>query len=208
MYIPAHFAEADPAVLFEFIDNHPFGLLISQVDGAPFVTHLPLLLDRNVGSKGTLLGHVARPNPQWRHLVGQQVLSVFNGPHAYISPSWYEADKVVPTWNYVAVHVYGRATLIEEPSQLVELVRRLTERMEQARPKPWTFDVNDPYVNRAAAGIVGFRIEVERIEGKWKLNQNHPTDRRQKVITALRRQGGEDALEIAAMMERMLPQNC
>jgi transcriptional regulator len=204
MYIPAHFRETDIATLYAFIDEHLFGLLVSQLEGAPFVTHLPFLLDRDAGPNGTLLGHVARPNPQWRELAGQPVLCVFNGPHAYVSPTWYDADKVVPTWNYVAVHVYGRATLIEEPRELVKLVSRLTERMEQHMPTPWKFDESDPFVNRMAAGIVGFRIEIERIEGKWKLNQNHPPERRRRVIVALRERGGEDAIEIAELIKRDL----
>jgi transcriptional regulator len=204
MYIPAHFNETDIAVLCQFIDEHPFALLVSQADGAPFVTHLPLVLDQDAGPNGTLLGHVARPNPQWRELAGQKVLCVFNGPHAYISPTWYDADKVVPTWNYVAVHIYGHATLIEDPLELVNLVSRLTERMERQLPAPWKFDEADPFVNRLAAGIVGFRIEIERIEGKWKLNQNHPPERRRKVIGALRERGGEDAMQIADLIEHDL----
>lgn len=204
MYIPAHFSQSNIASLHDFIDEHPFGLLVSQVDGAPFATHLPLLLDRDQAPNGILLGHVARPNPHWRSLVGQSVLCVFNGPHAYVSPTWYEADKVVPTWNYVAVHVYGRATLVDEPGEVVGLVQKLTDRIERLMPKPWSFDPNDPFVNRMAAGIVGFRIEIERIEGKWKLNQNHPPERRRKVIAALRERGGEDATEIADLIERDL----
>jgi transcriptional regulator len=201
MYIPAHFAETDVAALHGFIEQNPFGLLISQLDGVPFATHLPFLLDR---STNILLGHVAKPNPHWRQLVGQEVLCIFNGPHAYISPSWYEAEKTVPTWNYVAVHVYGRATLIEEPRERVALVQRLTERMEQSLPKPWTFDESDPHVHALAAGIVGFRIAVDRIEGKWKLNQNHSAERRRKVIARLREQGGDDANEIARRIEQTL----
>ena len=201
MYIPAHFAETDVGAMYGFIEQNPFGLLISQLDRAPFATHLPFLLDRSVG---VLLGHVAKSNPQWRQLVGQEVLCVFHGPHAYVSPSWYEAEKVVPTWNYIAVHLYGRATLIEETSELINLVRRLTECMEQAMPSPWTFDESDPNISRLSAGIVGFRIAIERVEGKWKLNQNHPAERRRKVIAKLRAQSGKDANEIAELMERML----
>ncbi len=204
MYVPSHFAETDPSKLHLFIDQHPFGLLVSQIDGVPFATHLPFLLDRAAGSKGILIGHTAKANPHWRQLAGQQVLCVFNGPHAYVSPSWYEAENVVPTWNYVAVHVYGRAKLIEEPRELVALVHRLTERMEQPRTMPWTFDADDPFISRLAAGIVGFQIDIDRIEGKWKLTQNHSAERRHKVIAALRELGGEDAFGIANLMEQGL----
>jgi len=200
MYVPPHFVVDDPATLREFIDRHPFGLLISQQDLAPFATHLPFLLD----PPGLLLGHVARQNPQWRQLAGQQVLCVFHGPHAYVSPTWYEAEKVVPTWNYVAVHVYGRARLIEDPDSLVALVARLTDRFERELPMPWSFDPNEPFVRKMATQIVGFMVDIDRIEGKWKLNQNHPGERRRRVVAALREQGYEDAREIADLMERGL----
>jgi transcriptional regulator len=204
MYIPAHFAETDLSTLHEFIERHSFGLLISQIDGVPFATHLPFLLERSAATRGILLGHVARANPHWRHLAGQEVLCIFNGPHAYISPTWYAADKVVPTWNYVAVHAYGRAQIVEESDALVDLVRRLTAVHERNMPAPWGFDAADPFIQKVSAGIVGFRIEIERIEGKWKLNQNHPPERRRRVIDALREQGGDDATEIARLMERDL----
>jgi transcriptional regulator len=204
MYVPAHFAEPDLATLHQFIEDHSFGLLVSNQDGEPFATHLPFLLDRSAGPHGTLLGHVARQNPQWRQLVGQQALAVFRGPHAYISPTWYGAEKTVPTWNYVAVHAYGTVQLLEDLRALIELVRELTRVSEQAMPAPWTFDPADPFVHKLATQIVGFRMEITRLEGKWKLNQNHPEERRQRVIAALRAQGGCDALGVAEFMERGL----
>ncbi|MBO0697212.1 MAG: FMN-binding negative transcriptional regulator [Zavarzinella sp.] len=204
MYVPAHFAVGDLPALHEFIDRHPFGILVSQHEGAPFATHLPFLLDRQSPPRGTLLGHVARQNPQWRQLAGQQVLCVFNGPHAFISPAWYESENVVPTWNFVAVHVYGRARVIEDSETLLGLVTRLTDRFERDMPAPWRVNPDDPFMRKLASRIVGFEVEIERIEGKWKLNQNHPADRRQRVIAALREQGYGDALEIADLMERGL----
>jgi len=200
MYVPAHFAEPDTDILHRFIEDHHFGLLVSQHDGEPFATHLPFLLDRVAGPNGTLFGHVARQNPHWRQIVGQQALAIFHGPHAYVSPAWYQSEKVVPTWNYVAVHAYGPVELIEDPSGLIEVVRKLTQVSEQAMPTPWTFDPADPFVQRLAAHIVGFRIPITRLEGKWKLNQNHPEDRRRRVIAALRAQGGENAREVAELM--------
>jgi transcriptional regulator len=202
MYVPAHFAETDLGTLQDFIQHNSFGLLVSLHDGEPFVTHLPFLLDRTAGPNGTLLGHVARQNPHWRDLVGQPVLAVFQGPHAYISPTWYQAEKTVPTWNYVAVHAQGTVQLIEEPAELIGLVRELTRVSERSMPVPWDFDPADPFVQRMATQIVGFRIEIERLEGKWKLNQNHPAERRQRVIAALRQQGWDDARKIADLMER------
>jgi transcriptional regulator len=205
MYVPPHFAVVELPTLHAFIDRHPFGLLVSQLDGAPFATHLPFLLDRQASPRGTLLGHVARQNPQWQPLAGQQVLCIFSGPHAYVSPTWYQSEKVVPTWNYAAVHVYGRVRLIEDPDALIALVGRLTDRFEHDMPAPWSFDPDGPFVRKLATQIVGFSVEIDWIEGKWKLNQNHPAERRRRVIAALREQGYEDAREIADLMERGLP---
>jgi transcriptional regulator len=204
MYVPAHFAETDLVTLHQFIKDHPFGMLVSQHGGEPFVTHLPFLLERSASPNGTLLGHVARQNPQWHQLAGQNALAVFHGPHAYISPTWYQAEKVVPTWNYVAVHAYGPVELIEEPGALIELVRELTRVSEQAMPSPWTFDPADSFVRRLATQIVGFRLPIARLEGKWKLNQNHPEERRRRVVAALRAQGGDDAKQVAELMQRGL----
>jgi transcriptional regulator len=204
MYVPPHYAETDLPTLHEFIDHYPFGLLISQQDGLPVVTHLPFLLDRNSGGQGVLLAHVARQNRQWEQLANQQVLAVFHGPHAYVSPTWYQAEKVVPTWNYVAVHAYGRVELIDDPDELISLVSELTSRFEAGQPVPWTFEAGEPFIRKMAKQIVGFRIAIERIEGKWKLNQNHAVERRRRVIQALREQGGDDANEIADLMAKAI----
>ena len=204
MYVPPHFAEDDPATLHAFVERHSFALLVSQVDGEPFATHLPLLLDRAAGPHGTLLGHVARANPQWRTLAGQTALAVFSGPHAYVSPTWYEAANVVPTWNYTAVHASGRAELVEERDALLEIVRRTTEVYEAGMPRPWVFDPATLFADRLLPQIVGFRLPIERLEGKFKLNQNHPAERREKVARALEERGGEDALGVAGLMRQAL----
>jgi transcriptional regulator len=205
MYVPPHFAESDPATLHDFIEGHSFGLLVSQAGGVPFASHLPFLLDRTAGPHGTLLGHMARANPHWRELAGQTALAVFAGPHAYVSPAWYGAENVVPTWNYVAVHAYGRATVIEDRPTLLDIVRRSVTYYEASLPRPWVLDESSPFVGRLLGQIVGFRIEIERLEGKWKLNQNHPAERRRKVADALRERGGDDARAVAALMRAMLP---
>jgi transcriptional regulator len=204
MYIPPAFFESDVPTLHEFIDRHSFGLLVSLHDGAPFASHLPFLLDRTAGGLGTLLGHVARANPQWRQCEGQQVLAVFSGPHTYVSPTWYEAEHVVPTWNYLAVHVYGRVRLVENPDDLLDILRRSVEVYERSMPRPWSVGQPDTFTERLLKQIVGLRIEVERIEGKWKLNQNHPVERREKVARALAERGDENAAAIAALMRRQL----
>src|SRR3954454_15754742 len=181
MYVPPHFAENDLSKLHDFIEAYSFGLLVSQVDGLPFATHLPFLLDRTAGAHGTLVGHMARANPQWREAASQTALAIFSGPHAYISPSWYEAEQVVPTWNYAAVHAYGRAEIIQAEDALLEIVRKTVRVYERAMPRPWSFDASGPFVKRLLAQIVGFRIEIETVEGKFKLNQNHTVERRRKV---------------------------
>jgi|SRR5579884_209270 len=205
MYIPAVFAETNLSKLHDFIEQNSFGVLVSQADGLPFATHLPFLVERTAGPYGTLIGHLARANPQWQQANGQTALAIFAGPHTYISPSWYESEQVVPTWNYTAVHVYGRFQVIEEKGPLLEIVQRMVRFYEQSMPRPWSFDASSTFAERMLAQIVGFRIEVEKIEGKWKLNQNHPVPRRQKVIRALQERTDESAQAIAAMMQVMLP---
>ncbi len=205
MYIPAAFAEADRTKLHDFIEQNSFGLLVSQVDGRPFASHLPFLLERTAGPNGRLIGHMARANPQWREAGGQTVLAIFSGPHAYISPTWYQAEQVVPTWNYTAVHAFGRVEIVEEEGALREIVQRFVAFYEQAMPRPWSFGGAGTFAERMLAQIVGFRIEIETIEGKWKLNQNHPVERRRKVVQALRERGDENAQAVADLMQAMLP---
>jgi transcriptional regulator len=204
MYIPAAFAETDLTKLHDFIEQNSFGLLVSQVDGLPFATHLPFLLERSAGPHGTLVGHMARANPQWRDSGGQTALAIFSGPHAYISPSWYEAEQVVPTWNYTAVLAYGRVQVIEDEIALLEIIRATVGVYEQAVPQPWSLGELGTFIERMLGQIVGFRIEVEKIEGKWKLNQNHPVERRRKVVLALGERSDENSKAIAALMREKL----
>lgn len=204
MYVPAAFAEADQTKLHEFIERNSFGALVSQVGGLPFATHLPFLLDRSAGPLGALVGHMARANAQWREAAGQTALAIFTGPHAYISPTWYQAEDVVPTWNYAAVHAYGLVETVEDQAALLDIVQKSVQIYERAMPRPWSFDSSSAFVDRMLAQIVGFRIRIEKLEGKFKLNQNHPAQRREKVIQALRKRGGENAEAIAAMMDAML----
>lgn len=204
MYIPPAFRVSDLSSLHEFIERHSFGILVSQHEGSPFAAHLPMLLDRSFGERGALLGHVARANPQWEDCGDQQVLALFSGPHAYISPTWYEAERVVPTWNYVAVHVYGRVRLVEGHADLLDIVQRSVEFYERSMPRPWTLNEPDIFVERMLKQIVGLHIEIERIEGKWKLSQNHPVERQENVIRALSERGDENSTAIASLMRARL----
>lgn len=199
MYIPPAFAQADLAVLHDFIDRYSFGLLVSSADGAPFATHLPLLLDRSAGPNGSLAGHVAAANPHARLAPGAPVMAVFAGPHAYVSPSWYEAEHVVPTWNYVAVHAYGLFEPIGDAA-LAELLERSAAKYEKSRPAPWAFDSSTNFARKMMNQVVGFRIAVQRLEGKWKLSQNQPAERRARVRDALS-QGDADARAVAEWMK-------
>jgi len=207
MYIPAHFAAPDEESLYAAIERYSFATLVSSGQGGMTASHLPLLLERPIPNDvsrsfpTTLLGHMARANSQWREAAGQEVLAIFAGPHAYISPQWYEAEKVVPTWNYVAVHAYGTLELIEDPAESEALIRRTVALYESPRPQPWSLDEPREFVERLTSQIVAFRIPIARLEGKWKLNQNHPAERRQKVIAALEQQGDENSREIASLMK-------
>lgn len=200
MYIPPAFEETDRNKLFNFIESHSFGLLISAAHDSLCATHLPLLVDRNAGPQGRLVGHVARANPHWRHLAGQQVLVIFSGAHAYVSPTWYQTENVVPTWNYVAVHAYGNCTLVEDEQGIAQIIQDTVETYERSLPRPWTIDSGTPFFERLAKMVVGIRIELDRLEGKWKLGQNHPTPMRQNVAEILASQASDDSREIARLM--------
>lgn len=201
MYIPASFQVSDLAELHDFMARHSFATLISQVDGAPFASHLPLLIDRATQPYGRVIGHVAKANPQWQSLSGQRVLSIFHGPHAYVSPGWVEVANAVPTWNYVAVHAYGTARLIEKPARLRSLVQQMVDHYESGQPAPWTLDrPASEFIDGLLAAIVGFEITIDRLEGKWKLSQNHPRERREQVIRGLEAAARPDDLAIAELM--------
>lgn len=202
MYVPASFHETDQAKLHDFMEQHAFATLVSPAAGGPVASHLPLLVDRHVGAHGQLIGHFARANSHWELAPKQQTLVIFHGPHAYVSPGWMESRNVVPTWNYVAVHAYGVLRLIEDRRRLREIVQRTVEKYESPRNQPWSIDSPEPeFIDKLLGGIVGFEIEIQRLEGKWKLNQNHPAERRQKIIHGLRATGRHDEQQIADLMQ-------
>jgi transcriptional regulator len=203
MYTPASFKISDPDELHGFMRRHSFAMLVTQGEDGMTATHLPLLLDADVGPRGTLLGHMARANPQWKDVAGE-ALAVFPGPHAYISPTWYETPGTVPTWNYVAVHAYGPLELVEDRDGLHDILTRTTSVHERRMPEPWSYDPADPDIEKMLKAIVGFRIEITRLDGKAKLNQNHPEGRRQRVIRALEAQGDEESRAIAELMAATL----
>lgn len=199
MYVPFSFRMDDPAELRAFMRRHSFATLVTQGRVGMVASHLPLLLDPDAGPRGRLLGHMARANPQWRDVEGE-ALAVFSGPHAYISPTWYEAPGTVPTWNYVAVHAYGPLRLVEDRDALRDILRRTVATYERPMPAPWTYDEADPDIDWMLGAVVGFEVEIARIEGKAKLNQNHPEERRRKVIRALEARTDDDSRAIARLM--------
>jgi transcriptional regulator len=204
MYIPTAFAESDLAKQHDFIEQNGFGLLVSQVEGLPFVSHLPFLLDKTAGPHGCLLGHMARANPQWAEAGDQDVLAVFSGPHAYVSPTWYEDENVVPTWNYVAVHAYGRLQIVREDQDLARILERFVAFYEATLPRPWRFDAASDFSKKMMKAVVGFRIKISRIEGKWKLNQNRPREQRERVARTLRTFADDNARGVASLIEKDL----
>src|SRR5262245_22288245 len=137
MYVPPHFTVSDLGKLHAAIERYSFALIVSGTGGQLVASHLPLLLDREEGTCGTLWGHFARANPQWRTAGGQDLLMVVSGPHAYVSPQWYQAERVVPTWNYVAVHAYGRLELVEDAARTRALVARMVQHYEASQSVPW-----------------------------------------------------------------------
>jgi transcriptional regulator len=199
MYIPASFQMSDASELHGFVRTHSFAMLVTHGKGGMTATHLPMLLDADAGPHGMILGHMARANPQWRDVEGE-ALAIFPGPHAYVSPTWYESPGTVPTWNYVAVHAYGAFRLVEDRDGLHDILTRTTSVYERRMPEPWSYDVADPDLDKMLMAIVGFQIEISRLEGKAKLNQNHTEERRRKVIRALEAQTDDDSQAIARLM--------
>ena len=186
MYIPPAFREDDLPTLQQLMRDYSFAILVTQQGGVPVATHLPLLLDAGRGPYGTLLGHVARANAQWRGFNGEQeALVIFQGPHAYITPSWYEPGLNVPTWNYAAVHAYGAPRVVEDEAALFAMLRRLTATHEASFAEPWQVDMSEREFRQKLKGIVGFEMEIRRLEGKLKLSQNRPQADQERVAAEL-----------------------
>lgn len=199
-YNPKHFREEDREALLAFAERHAFGSLVSTGPGGLAVSHIPFLPERGPDGGLRLLGHVARANGHWEALESaSEVMAILWGPHAYVSPTWYATQPSVPTWNYAVVHAHGRARLLA-PGELARLVDRLSGTYEAGRPRPWRMaELAPDYTAKLLGAIVGFAIEVERIEGKFKLSQNRSAEDRGRVIAALESAGGAGA-EVAALM--------
>ena len=199
MYVPAHFRADDPAELRRFMSAHPFATLVTTgPDGAPFATHLPLLVEEDAGGGVLCLrSHLARANPHWRHFDSNpaDTLAIFHGPHALVHANWYESAPNVPTWNYAVVHAYGRARVIEEESAARGIAYRLVaQHTPDMRPIPAEFEA------KLLAAVVAFEIPVVRLEGKRKLSQNKTPADRENVARALAASTDETDRQTAALM--------
>jgi transcriptional regulator len=201
MYIPPAFRIYDDTKLAAFIQRHSFATLVTHDGAAPFASHLPFLFHRDAGARGTLVAHMARANPQWRHFSsGGEALVIFHGPHSYISPSWYESGPAVPTWNYATVHAYGVPVIIEDRERIVSVLDELVKTHESAFPQPWPGDLPDDFRDKMIQGIVAFEIPITRLEGKFKLGQNRSAADREGVFEALSHSDDPDSRALAQLM--------
>jgi transcriptional regulator len=206
MYVPPHFRVDDPDELRAVMRNARLATVITVADGAPLVSHVPVMFVEDESPHGTLLCHVSRANAQWRLVrPDTEALVIFMGPDAYVSPNFYasknEHGKVVPTWNYVAVHAYGPVRLIEDARELRALVDRLTALHEAGEPVPWQpSDAPQEYIDAQLRGIVGMEIRIARLDGKWKLSQNRSDADVAGVVSALETSPRENDRATAAAM--------
>lgn len=211
MYNPPSFAEHDVGVMQAFIEAHPFGALVTASPSGLFATHLPLVLDRERGNYGTLWGHIARANPH-HELAGEgsEALVLFTGVDSYVTPSLYPSKakhgKVVPTWNYIAVHAHGTLRFVREPDALKRHLAQLTARHEAPRPQPWSIDdAPDGYVDKQLRAIVGVELEITRLDGKWKMSQNRGAEDIDGVIEGLGESDDARQREVADVVRARRP---
>ena len=213
MYVPSSFAEHDLPTLFAFLEAHPLAALVTGSDATGlFATHLPLVVDRTAGSLGTLIGHFARANPHCARIAGgpTEALVIFTGPDAYITPQWYrtkeETGRVVPTWNYVAVHAYGAVRLRDDPRFLRQHLEALVSRHEADRVRPWgVSDAPEEFIAQQMKAIVGIELTIERLEGKWKMSQNRSTADIDGVIHGLESSNAVGDHTVAAIVAERRP---
>ncbi|WP_075351524.1 FMN-binding negative transcriptional regulator [Algoriphagus marinus] len=203
MYIhPINLWEDEPQII-AFIRHNAFGTLVAQVDQRPHGTHLPFVLDKNSEGKTVLTGHVARANPQWKSIPDQsEVLVMFQGPHAYISSSWYNHENV-PTWNYLAVHVYGKIRIIEGEELLIHL-KKLVDTYEEGRPNRVSVEgMSDTYLQGQIRALVGFEILISEVQASAKLSQNRDETNFQNIVSQLEKSEAENDRDVATHMKKI-----
>ncbi|AWC33243.1 FMN-binding negative transcriptional regulator [Bacillus cytotoxicus] len=201
MYIPKIFKMKELKVAYDVIHKNSFATLVSMHEDIPFATHLPLLLNKE---NTYLYGHFALQNPQWKDIENKSVLAIFHGPHCYISPSWYETNQAVPTWNYVTVHVYGEFEFIENEHELMDSLHDMVLKYEAPNSSYKLKDLDTTYLSGMNKGIQGFKIKIIKIEGKEKLSQNQPLHRRELIVNQLEKISNEDEQNISFLMKENL----
>lgn len=203
MYIPKYFKVTNVDEIWDFVQNNSFGTIVTTKQGKPVATHLPLGLNKK-GDDYYITGHMAYGNTQWRTFeTCEDVLVMFQGPHAYISSSWYSQENV-PTWNYQAIHMYGKASILEK-DELIEELTRMLEKYEQNRENPVLWDkLSSELIDNQLKGVVGFKIKVEEIQAAYKLSQNRNETDYNNIIDKLQNEGNSNSKQMAELMEKRL----
>lgn len=198
MYIPPQYKNENLSEVKHFLKENSFGILVSQVNGKPWATHIPLELDTDGKGNDILVSHIAKANPQWQHFSETtEVLCIFNGPHSYISSSWYHEEEV-PTWNYIAVHVYGTLKILDEEA-VVGSIHKLVDKYEQNSQCPVSINNLSPQTMRQVKGVVGFQIQITEIQAAKKLSQGREHDH-DRIIAELEKQNPQ-AVAVATAMK-------
>ena len=201
MYIPELYKNENEEEITTFLRNNSFGILVNLMDGQLWATHIPLELEQNESGKKLLCGHISRDNPQWKGFQSHaDILAIFSGPHSYISSSWYEKENV-PTWNYIAVHVYGKIKIIEGDDVIASL-KRLTDKYEQNSKNPVRLEDLSEKTMRQVAGIVAFEIEIDRIEAVKKMSQNRNERDYSNIVSELEKTDDAASKEVVAIMKK------
>lgn len=199
MHTPFPYQNKNLAEVKEFLKQNAFGILVNQTQGRPCATHIPLELDVDTDGHDILLGHVSKANPQWKYFrENEQVLAIFNGPHSYISSSWYQEEEV-PTWNYIAVHVYGTIEILNERT-LLESLHTLVDKYEKESADPVSLHNMSDRTMKQIKGIIGFKIRITEIQATYKLSQTRPEDH-PKIIEELKKSENSASHEIADIMK-------
>lgn len=199
MYTPSHYQNKNLEEVKGFLRDNAFGILVNQTGGRPWATHIPLELDTDTDGHDILVGHISKANPQWKYFNGQEpVLAIFNGPHSYISSSWYREEEV-STWNYIAVHVYGTIAILDEVT-LLESLHKLTDKYEKGSSDPVSLHNMSERTMGQIRGIVGFKIRITEIQATYKLSQTRPEDH-PRIIEELKKTQHSGSHEIADIMK-------
>lgn len=199
MYIPHYYSNANANEVKAFIRKHNFAIIVNQVEGRPWATHIPLMLEHDKNDNDILVGHIAKSNPQWRWFhKSDEILCIFNGPHSYVSSSWYKEEEV-PTWDYIAVHVYGKIRIMNE-EETMQAMHRLVDAHEQGSEHPLSLQRLSPRTLRQVKGVVGFSITMDDIQAAFKLSQTRKEDHG-AIIENLTKKGGM-AAEIASHIKK------